>query len=167
MTSLVDTGRRTGWRARLVWIALALSLTLNVFFVGGLLWVRINEHPFLPPLERIEHFVRPLGLTADQHTAFEQFLRVIRLHGRFTRETDRSLQDQIWIEIARPSPDDSTLARLTDQVYASREAFQKEASGALMDFIKTLTPAQRAKMARLVRRPADEATRRLFYIVVP
>lgn len=167
MTSIADTSWRTGWRGRLVWIALALSLTINVFFVGGLLWVRIHGHSFPPPLERIEHLVRPLGLTADQHAAFEQFLRVIRIHGRFTRETDRSLQDQIWIEIAQPTPNNGTLSRLTDQVYANRQVFQKEASGALMNFIKTLNPAQRAKMARLIRAPGDEAIRRLFYIIVP
>jgi uncharacterized membrane protein len=167
MTSIADTSRRTGWQGRLVWIVLALSLTLNVFFIGGLLWVRIFLHPFPPPMQRIERLGRSLSLNDTQRDAFDQFLRVIELHGRFTRETNDAVLDQIWGELSKPTPNDATVLQLTNEIYSNRTAFQKEASGSLMAFIKTLNPAQRNKMERLVRGPQQNPTHRLFEIIVP
>lgn len=167
MTSLAEPGRQTGWRARLVWIALALSLTLNLFFVGGLLWVKLSMHPPLPPIERMQRLGQALDLTADQRVAFEQFVRVIRLRGRYVRETNQPLLERIWGEVAKPAPDQDLVAKLGAEVNGNRTAFQKEASTALLAFMKTLTPEQRSKLADIAKRPGDEPTRRLFQIIAP
>jgi uncharacterized membrane protein len=166
MSSIAESGRRTGWRARLVWIALALSLTLNVFFIGGLFWVKLSAHPPLPPFERMQRLGQNLDLNDDQRRAFEQFVRVIRSRGRFVRETNQPLLEQVWAELAKPTPDDAAVAKLGAQINDNRLAFQKEASTALMNFVKALSPEQRAKLAGIAR-SGDEPTRRLFQVITP
>lgn len=167
MTNLAEPSRRAGWRARLVWIALALSLTLNVFFIGGLLWVKLSMHPPLLPIERMERLGRNLNLNDDQRLAFEQFVRVVRLRGRFARETNQPLLERIWTEMAKPTPNDEVVQRLGAEINQNRMAFQKEASAALLSFVKTLSPEQRAKLAEIARGAGDEPTRRLFQIIAP
>lgn len=166
MTSLAETGRQTGWRGRLVWIALALSLTLNVFFVGGLVWVKTFRHP--PHLiERLHRFGNALHLTGAQHQAFEQFLHGLRQHAHAARNANRPLLAEIWAELAKPSPDNDRVAKLGAGVSANRAAFQKAASAELLKFVQTLTPAQRARMAAMVRNAHEEPARRLFQIIAP
>ena len=165
MTSLADSGRKAGWRGRLVWIALALSLTLNICFFAGLAWMRVHAPP--PPLARMEHFGDSLNLNDTQRQAYEQFLRTIRLRGRFVRESNQPLIDDVWGEVAKPTPDTATVAKLADQVNGNREAFQREVSTALDAFIKTLSPEQRTQLAAKAKTPPDDAARRLFQMVVP
>jgi Spy/CpxP family protein refolding chaperone len=167
MTSIADSGPKAGWRGRLLWIALALSLTLNVCFVGGLVWTKMALHPPMGPIERIQRVGQALDLNDSQRIAFDQFVRVLRLRGRFIRETNQPLLQELWGEIAKPTPDDATVAQLGDQINANRATLQKEASAALSDFIKTLTPEQRTKMAGVITAPGDEPTRRVFQMIVP
>lgn len=165
MTALADSGQKAGWRGRLVWVALALSLTLNVCFLAGLAWMRLHAPP--PPFVRMQHFGDSLNLDETQHQAYDQFLRTIRLRGRFVRESNQPLIEDIWSEIAKPTPDASTIAKLADQVNGNRDAFQREVSTALDAFLKTLTPDQRAQLAAKAKAPPDEAARRLFQMVMP
>ncbi len=167
MTSIADSGQRTGGRGRWLWIAFALSLTLNVCFIGGLVWSKMSFHGPMPPIERIQRVGQTLNLDDNQRVAFDQFVRVIRLRGRFVRETNQPLLQQIWGEIAKPAPDDAIVTRLGGQIEANRQAFQKEASAALMDFVRTLKPEQRAKLASVITAPGDEPTRRVFQLIVP
>jgi uncharacterized membrane protein len=165
MTTIADSRPKAGWRGRLVWLALALSLTLNVCFLGGLAWMRVHAPP--PPLMRMRALGQSLNLNDDQRQAFEQFLRTIRLRGRFVRETNQVLIGNIWTEIAKPTPDDASIAKLDDQVDGNRETLQREVSTALDTFIKTLTPEQRAQLAAKAKAPPDEIARRIFQMVVP
>ncbi len=167
MTSVAASDPRTGWRGRLVWIALALSLTLNVFFVGGLVWVRTFMHPPPPPLERMQRLGETLNLTPDQHVAFEQFVRGLRQRARAVRESTRPLVLQIWAELAKPAPDDAQVTKLGEQVNGDRIAFQHEVSVAMLSFIKTLNPEQRAHLAQIASTARDEPTRRLLQLVAP
>jgi len=166
MTSIAESGRRTGWRGRLVWVALALSLTLNVFFVGGLTWMKLSRSN-LTPIERMQHVVQALNPTDDQRLAFEQFVRVARLRGRFLRETNQPLLEKIWAEMAKPTPDDDAVAKVSAEVDRNRQAFQQELAVALQGFIKTLSPDQRIKFAEVTKAGGDPPTRRLFEIIAP
>lgn len=166
MTSLVGSIQRTGWRARLVWIALALSLTLNLFFVGGLAWTRLYAHP-LPPMERMQRLGQALNLNDDQRLAFDQFLRVIRLRGSYLHETNQPLLDRMWGEIAKPTPDDDVLTKLGAEIETNRQTFQHELAAAFQTFMKTLTPEQRTQLAERVKTASDPPTRRLFEVIAP
>lgn len=165
MTTLAESGQKAGRGGRLLWIALALSLTLNICFVAGLAWMHI--HAPASPIVRMRHFGDSLNLNSDQRQAYDQFLRTLRMRGRFTRESNQPLIENLWSEIGKPTPDTSTVAKLADQVNSNREGFLREVSTALDTFIKTLTPEQRALLAAKVKTPPDEPSRRLFQMVVP
>lgn len=165
MTTIADSGRKAGWRGRLVWLVLALSLTLNICFLGGLAWMRMHAPP--PPLARIRALGQSLNLNDAQRQAFEQFVRTIRLRGRFVRETNEPLVQNLWDEEAKPTPDAATIAKLGDQISGNRDALQREVSTAFDTFLKTLTPEQRAQLAGKAKSPSDPITRRIFQMVVP
>ena len=165
MTTFADTGPKAGRRGRLVWIALVLSLTLNIFFLIGLGWMHLHAPP--SPFVRMQHFADPLNLNDDQHQAYDQFLRTLRMRGRFVRETNQPLVNSLWNEIAKPTPDEATIAKLADQIHGNRTSLLREVSTALDAFIKTLTPEQRAQFAAQAKAPRDEPARRLFQLVVP
>jgi uncharacterized membrane protein len=165
MTALAESGQKAGRGGRLLGIALALSLTLNVCFIAGLAWMHIHAPP--SPIVRMRHFGDSLNLNGDQRQAYEQFLRTLRLRGRFMRESNQPLIENLWSEIGKPTPDTSSIAKLADQVTGNREAFLREVSTALDTFIKTLTPEQRALLAAKAKAPPDEPARRLFQMVVP
>ncbi len=165
MTTIADGGQNASWRGRLVWLALALSLTLNVCFLGGLAWMHMHAPP--PPIMRLRALGQALNLNDDQRQAFEQFLRTIRLRGRFVRETNETLVENLWSEEAKPTPDDATIAKLGDEINGNHERLQREVSTAFDAFLKTLTPAQRAQLAAKAKTPLDPVTHRIFQMVVP
>ena len=165
MTILAESGQKAGRGSRLLWIALALSLTLNICFLAGLAWMHI--HAPGPPIVRLQHFGDSLNLNGDQRQAYEQFLRTLRQRGRAVREGNQPLIQNLWSEIAKPTPDTSAIAKLADQINSNREGLQREASTALDTFIKTLTPEQRALLAEQAKSPPNEPVRRFFQMVVP
>jgi uncharacterized membrane protein len=165
MTILAESGQKAGRGGRLLWIALALSLTLNICFLAGLAWMHI--HAPGPPLVRLQHFGDSLNLTGDQRQAYEQFLRTVRQRGRAVREGNQPLIQNMWSEIAKPTPDTAAIAKLGDQINSNRIALQRDVSSALDAFIKTLTPEQRAQLAAKAKAPPDEPARRLFQMVTP
>jgi len=167
MSGVAESGRKTGWKSRLVWIALALSLVLNVFFVAGGIWVKMSVRSALPPIVRLQRLGDRLDLNEDQRVAFDQFIRVIRLHGRFVRETNQPLLDRIWIELAKRTPDEDAVGKLGAQVGDNRQAFMKEVSVSFFAFVKTLSPEQREKLSTIARRANDPPTRRLFEVIAP
>jgi len=165
MTTLADSGQKAGRGGRLLRIALALSLTLNVCFLAGLAWMHFHRPP--PPFVRMQHFGDSLNLNGDQRQAYEQFLRTLRQRGRSVRDSNQPLIQDLWSEIAKPTPDTSAIAKLADHINSNRTALQREASTALDAFIKSLTPEQRAQFAAKAKAPPDEPARRLFQMVVP
>ena len=165
MTTLVDSGQKAGRSGRLLWIALAHSLTLNICFLAGIAWMHLHAPP--SPIVRMQHFGDSLNLNAGQRQAYEQFLRTLRLRGRFVRESNQPLIENLWNEIAKPTPDTSTIAKLSDQINSNRGGLQREVSTALDAFIKTLTPEQRAQLAAKAKAPPNEPARRLFQMVTP
>jgi len=165
--SIAELGRQTSWRGRWVWIALALSVTLNVFFIGGLMWVKLSMRPAIAPMERVQRLGQSLDLNDEQRVAFEHFVRVLRQRGRSARESNQPLIEQIWGELAKPVPDQAAVSKLGNEVTQNRTAFQKEVATALMGFVQTLKPEQRERLATIARSPRDEPARRFFQAITP
>jgi len=69
--------------------------------------------------------------------------------------------------MAKPTPDDEAVAKLSAEVDRNRQAFQQELAVALQGFIKTLSPDQRIKFAEVTKAGGDPPTRRLFEIIAP
>jgi Spy/CpxP family protein refolding chaperone len=168
MTSLAEAGRGAGRRGRLVWIALALSLTLNICFVGGALWLRMHAAPgMLPPAERFRQLGEQLDLDKTQQAAFEQFLRTMRQNSHAFRESNEPVSTQIWSELAKPDPEQAAINQLIDKATENRRTYQKETSQALGSFMQSLTPEQRARLGELARRHHDPAAQRIWRMLLP
>lgn len=154
MTAAEPNGRAPK-RSRGLIIALALSLTLNVFVAGGLIWARTHFHPPLPPIKRFIVISHKLDLNDAQHAAFRHMITVMRQHGRAQFQQNHPLFDQVWDQLAKPQPDQKAIDGLIDQVDTNHRAFQKDMTATLEEFLATLTPEQRAQFANLAkyRRP--------------
>ena len=157
MTSLAEaSGRRAagGW---LVWLALAVSLTLNVFFVGGLVWSHFNVPPPRTALQRFQLVAAELQLTGPQKEAFEHFAVEMRRSGMQLHEGVQPLMQHVWEELGKAQPDEAALARSVDQITDNRRAYQHHLTQGLTRFLATLSPEQRARFIELARQRLDEA----------
>jgi uncharacterized membrane protein len=140
------------WRSRLPWILLALSLALNLCFVGGVFWVRMEaSRAQLGPPERMELVVKQLALDADQRAAFDRFVGTMRMKSRQLRETNHPLIDAAWQEFAKQQPDEAAIDKLFEQAANNRRSFQIETGRALREFLVALSEEQREKFIALVK----------------
>jgi Spy/CpxP family protein refolding chaperone len=155
--------RRHPW---LLWAALALSLTLNICFVGGLVWTKMTVPPVLTPQERLQHLTEQLNLTPEQRIAFEQFVRSVRMHGGLLRENNEPILQRVWAEYAKPTPDQALIDKLVQQANDNRHAFQREAAAALAAFMAELNPDQRATFSKLAQARQDQASKRLWQMII-
>lgn len=154
MTAAEPNGRAPR-RSRGLIVALALSLTLNLFIAGGLIWAHEHFRRPLPPIQRFIVIGRKLDLNDAQHAAFQHMIVVMRQRGRAQFQQNHPIFDQVWDQLAKPQPDEKAIDGLIDRVDENHRAFQKDMTAALEEFLATLTSEQRAQFADLAkyRRP--------------
>jgi len=160
MSADFEAGRRVGSRGRLMAVLLTLSLTLNVFFIGGLVWTRHHmPPPMMNPVARFQSIGAEMHLIGDQRVALLQFIDALREHNRAMREQNRPLIEAVWGELAKAEPDQGKIEELIDQANANRRAAQKETEKSLTAFLATLPPEQRAQFADLAQKRRPENLR--------
>ena len=168
MTSLAEAGARSAGRGRLIWVALALSLTLNVFFIVGVLWFRVAGEPMhMTPAERVAATENKLNLNAEQRAAFQQFVNEVREHSRDLRESNLPLIQQVCDELAKPQPNQALIGRLIDEATDHRHTYQKDMAEVLSRFLAVLSPEQRAKFVSLAQRPQDKRAWHIRRLIMP
>ena len=159
------TAGQPGKKGRLVKVVLALSLALNIFFIGGLVYTKIvMEHWRRPPLLALAN---ELKLTPDQRKTFREFAQAVRTGGMALREANSKLGAQIWDELSKPQPDQDKIAQVLTQVADNRRNFQAIVAKALLPFLESLTPEQRAKFIEIAKRRQDFVANRMRHLVLP
>jgi uncharacterized membrane protein len=148
--TLASTLARGATRHPLLWAALTLSLVLNLCFVAGALWIRIQA-PALPasPAERLQRIGAELALDPQQRQAFERYSENLRSHMQQMRETVEPLMSAAWSELAKPDADQATASRLFDEAGQARRSLQRELLTPTLSFLASLSPEQRAKFVEL------------------
>ena len=148
--TLASTVARGATRHPLLWAALTLSLVLNLCFVAGALWIRVQA-PALPasPAERLQRVGAELALDPEQRQAFERYSENVRSHMQQIRETVEPLMSAAWSELAKPDADQATASRLFDEAGQARRSLQRELLAPTLSFLATLSPEQRAKFVDL------------------
>lgn len=148
--TLASAAARGATRHPLLWVALTLSLVLNLCFVAGALWIRI-QGPAMPasPAERLQRIGTELVLDPQQRQAFERYSENVRSHMQQMRETVEPLMSAAWSELAKPDADPATAARLFDEAAEARHSLQRELLTPTLTFLATLSPEQRAKFVEL------------------
>ena len=150
--SIASVALRPGSRQHLFWVVLILSLALNLCFVAGALWIRVQGASLpMSPEQRLEQIEPQLALDPQQKTAFDQYARTVRLRMQSMRETVEPLVGKAWSELAKPDADDAKVMQLFDEAGEQRRAFRRELGTATFSFLANLRPEQRAKFVELAR----------------
>jgi Spy/CpxP family protein refolding chaperone len=143
-------------KARLPWVLFAVSLALNIAFMGGWAWGRMH-----PPRGGVfQHAARGLSLDDRQRDAFQNFLKTQRANGQLLREKNRPLLDSVRGEWAKQNPDEAAVEQLLDTTDANRRAFRQQTIRAMNDFLRTLTPEQREQFLRGIQEREHHGPRR-------
>jgi uncharacterized membrane protein len=139
-------GRHRLPRQRVLAAVLAISVALNLCFVGGVLWARLHAPP--PPQgfsERFHRLADALQLTPEQRVAFDGYVADMTARGERVRREVEPMMDTAWGELAKPDADQAHVLQLLDDASGKRRAFLHDAVGATFSLLATLSPEQRAK----------------------
>jgi Spy/CpxP family protein refolding chaperone len=141
-------------RRRLLSIALAASLALNVFFVAGAVWIRLHG-PLgpVPVAERADHIAAELNLDPTHRAALLRYFQDLRAHLQQMRREVSPLVTSAWTELAKPDANEAEVMRLFDEAAQKRRGFQRQVTTSTLSLLATLTPEQRKKFVELARQP--------------
>jgi uncharacterized membrane protein len=153
MTSFAEAEVKSATRNRLVWVALALSLTLNIFVVAGLLWSHSASPRPVNFADRLIEAGAGLNLSSAQRDTFHQFAQTIQQRTKEMREANQPLFRGIWEELAKEHADQAVLNRLVDEASDNRHGYQRDVTAALYSFLASLSPEQRADFIEAIRHP--------------
>ena len=150
--SIASVALRPGSRQHLFWVVLTLSLALNLCFIAGALWIRLQgPPPPMTPEQRLQQIEPQLALDSQQKAAFDQYARTVRSRMQSMHEAIEPLVADAWLELAKPDADDAKVMQLVDQAGDQRRAFRRELGTATFTFLAKLSPEQRAKFVELAR----------------
>ena len=136
-------------RQPLIWVALTLSLVLNLCFVAGAAWIHIRPSPPVTPEERIQRIGAELTLDPQQQLAFDRYAEAVRSHMQRMREAVDPLMSAARTELAKPNADEATVVRLVDEAAQTRSGYQRELIAKTLSFLAVLSPDQRTKFVDL------------------
>jgi len=147
-------------RPRRLAALLAVSLALNLCFIGGALWTRFREAPIQTASERFHRLAQSLDLSPIQQQAFDQYVSGMLTRGEHLRQASEPLMSEAWTELAKPDPDEAKVLQLLDEASGLRRDFQHDAVNATVSLLAILTPEQRAKFLAGERERRNEMRRR-------
>ena len=143
---------RPGSRRHLFWVILVLSLALNLCFIAGALWIRVQGPPLpMTPEQRLQQIEPQLALNPQQKAAFDEYARTVRSRVQSMHEAIEPQVANAWSELAKPDADEAKVMLLFDQAGDQRRAFRRELGTATFTFLTKLSPEQRAKFVELAR----------------
>ena len=143
---------RPGSHRHLVWVILVLSLALNLCFIAGALWIRVQGPPVpMTPEQRLQQIEPQLALNPQQKAAFDEYARTVRSRVQSMHEAIEPQVANAWSELAKPDADEAKVMQLFDQAGDQRRAFRRELGTATVTFLTKLSPEQRAKFVELAR----------------
>lgn len=128
---------------------LAVSLALNLCFVGGAAWIRM--HRPAATAAQVSQISKDLNMTPAQHAAFQNYFRTMRLRFRLMRAEIEPIVGDAWAEIAKPQADEGKVEHDFELAGAKRRAFAQDATKSTLSFLATLSPQQRQQFVTLLR----------------
>jgi len=113
-------------RASLPWILFALSVTLNVFFLGGYYYKRTFDQRLLANEQaRVRYVMDQLHFDPEQRDRFQAFREHTRERQHTMFRANHPVIDNLWREIEKPQPDTAQLDDYINTLTANRLAFQR------------------------------------------
>jgi uncharacterized membrane protein len=154
VTTITATAHRPA-RQYLMRVALALSLALNLCFIGGAAWTWMRTPAPRPGIAaRFRQIEAGLALDPQQRQAFDRYAATIEGRLRIMRRRIAPLIGEAWSEMAKPQAKPADVMQVFDRAQAERRAFEQDLTTATLAFLARLSPAQRQKFVELVHRRA-------------
>jgi len=143
-------------RNYLPWIALGLSLALNVVMVVD---QRFGETAATAPKPNAEKLLaEEMHLTEPQLEAYQFYRQQLRDLTGATRLANQDDVDAYYEELAAPNPDVAKLESLLQDINKRRAQLQAHQTLATVKFIALLDPTQRDILIEATRRQQDKAS---------
>jgi len=140
------------WPHRRVLLAvLVVSLVLNVCFVAGVAWTRLQTPPAGGSDGFFQRIPSELGLDDKQRAAFERYIAAMRGRNERMRQQVAPLFAAAWEEMAKPQANTAEITGSFDEIAARRQEAQRESVAQTLEFVSTLSPDQRRKFVALMR----------------
>jgi uncharacterized membrane protein len=137
---------------RIVLAVLVVSLVLNLFFVAGAVWTRMQPTPPVRAAEqRYQRMEAELDLNAQQRVGFERYVAAMQARRDKVRQQVLPLLGAAWNQAAKPEADPAQVLRSFDEAFDKRRELEREAIVQTLDLLATLSPEQRGKFVALAR----------------
>jgi len=139
-------------RRHLIVTLVAISVALNLFFIAGALWTRLQPAADrAAPDQRYEQMAAELKLNPQQRPAFDRYVASVRSRVEEMRQQVEPLIGGAWEEVAKPQADAARVGELFDQATERRRAFQRDLTAQTLAFLAVLSPEQRSKFVAMAR----------------
>lgn len=137
-------------KARLPWLLLAVSVALNVFFVGGALYsMAASERLSDDPKARVAFVAEQLALSEAEVEQLAALRQRIRERWGETRAQSQAIRGRIMMEVAKPELDLEQVNLLVEERAALRGPAMRETVSDMHGFLATLSPEQKAEFVAL------------------
>src|SRR5262245_39718377 len=141
MTTATAGAPRSWSRQRQLAAALVVSAALNIFFIGGAVWIRLQPPPQAPATAlRYQEIGAQLNLDASQRAGFDRLLAALRARSEKTHQQLEPLVNAAWDAVAKPGANPGEVQQLLDAASDKRREFQHETIAQMLDFLATLSP---------------------------
>src|SRR3954447_8519886 len=121
--------RQRGWpRFRLLWAGLAVSLVLNLLFIAGGVWSRVEQPASRGLDQRFERIGAQLSLDPAQLAAFDAFIAELRGRGDKVQQQGAPLYRAAWDAAGKPAMDTAEVMRSFEAVFDERLRVNREAT---------------------------------------
>jgi uncharacterized membrane protein len=143
---------RAGWsRLRILLAVLAVSLVLNMLFVAGAVWSRIEAPPARSLDQRFERIGAQLDLDSAQRAAFDKFITEMRARRDKVQRQVVPLYRSAWDAAAKPAMNTTEVAQSFEAAYGERLRLNRETTARMTEFLAALSPEQRGRFVALAR----------------
>jgi Spy/CpxP family protein refolding chaperone len=139
-------------KTKLPWILLAVSLSLNVFFVAGYLYSsKLVQRMATSDTDRTRLVAQRLQLDTHQREEFRRLRALARDRATQLRQTNTEVVEALWDEIVKAQPDGQRIKELLEHLSDNRRAFNLAVMDLVGEFLKILRPEQRETFLQVIR----------------
>ena len=131
---------------------LIVSLVMNAAFIVGYLSSASFKKRMSSRGNRVKLIVRKLALTPAQERLFHTLHARANLAAERYGNTVREKRAAFWKELAQKNPDREKLFRYLEETNRNILSFNKAVTEVLLEFLSHLTPAQREKFIKIIRK---------------
>lgn len=144
----------SAWSTRRILLAvLAISVVLNLLFIAGAVWTRMQPSPPRGLNQRFQRIGEELDLDPQQRAAFNRLVAAMRARGEAVQQQVTPLYGAAWQAAGNPAADASEVLRLFDKAFDRRRDLNRETIAQTIEFLATLPPEQRSRFVALARDP--------------